>query len=705
MHKHWSTSRWLIAGFGLLAALTVLQAVFVHGALSDLRGRFDDVRSQHLARYRLASTGQIELGLAVQEFKNALLRGDPRYADGFRRHLAGIDAVVKDYRALGNLEPDETAALDSIARNVAVYRDAIGKVETMRAQNASIPEMDKSIKGADRPIAEALGRLRKNAGDRADAGGLAFDAAIGTNQRMTALVGGVMLVIALVAGVLITRRITRPLAAAVAAAADLAAGRFEGEIRPAGTAETARLLEAMRNARDQVKGVIEAQQRLAGQHDAGAIDARIEAGTFPGAFGTMAERTNALVDSHVALQFEFAKVVQAYGRGDFSRDLPALPGRKAEIAAAAAAVKSGLVRLADEIRRLAEAAARGDFSVRGDATAFEARYAEIITAMNAVMEAAEAGLGDARGMFQAIAAGDLTPRVTRDCAGTFDALKRHSNETMEAMSRLVASIRTSAESIDTAAREIADGNANLSSRTEEQASSLEETASSMEELTGTVRQNASTAQSASQLARQASEQAVRVGTEVSEAVAAMHEVRTSSQRVQEIIAVIDGIAFQTNILALNAAVEAARAGEQGRGFAVVATEVRTLAQRSSAAAKEIRELIAGAVSRVGDGAERVERVGASMTDVVEAVRRVTDMIGEIAAAAGEQSAGIEQVSTAVSQMDQVTQQNAALVEEAAAAAESLREQAGQLVEAVRVFRVEAAAARVASRDKGMAIAA
>ncbi|MGO4306628.1 methyl-accepting chemotaxis protein, partial [Cupriavidus sp. RAF12] len=250
---------------------------------------------------------------------------------------------------------------------------------------------------------------------------------------------------------------------------------------------------------------------------------------------------------------------------------------------------------------------------------------------------------------------------------------------------LVRGIQQAAGSIDTAAREIASGNSDLSQRTEEQAASLEQTAASMEQLTSTVRQNAENARQANQLAANASDVATEGGRVVRSVVETMDGISNSSARVAEIIGVIEGIAFQTNILALNAAVEAARAGEQGRGFSVVAAEVRSLAQRSSSAAKEIGDLINGSVRQVKDGAKQVEVAGKTMDDIVSAVRRVTDIMGEITAASEEQSAGIEQVSLAITQMEGVTQQNAALVEEASAAAESLLQQAGGLVAEVAQF--------------------
>jgi methyl-accepting chemotaxis protein len=287
-----------------------------------------------------------------------------------------------------------------------------------------------------------------------------------------------------------------------------------------------------------------------------------------------------------------------------------------------------------------------------------------------------------------VAAGDLTvtAQVTsKDEIGELQDALKHMNEHLH---KLVGEIRTGSNAIFSASSEIAAGNLDLSSRTEEQAGSLEETASSMEELTSTVTQNAENARQATVLAMSASEVAGRGGMVVSQVVQTMASINESSKQISDIIGVIDSIAFQTNILALNAAVEAARAGEQGRGFAVVATEVRNLAHRSAAAAKEIKVLISDSVSKVEDGAKLVDQAGSTMSDIVGSVKRVTDIISEITAATEEQTAGIGQINQAIAQMDQVTQQNASLVEQAAAASEAMQGQAAHLAEVVSVFKLD-----------------
>jgi methyl-accepting chemotaxis protein len=296
-------------------------------------------------------------------------------------------------------------------------------------------------------------------------------------------------------------------------------------------------------------------------------------------------------------------------------------------------------------------------------------------------------ISEAVSLAERVAAGDLTAKVhatTRDETGQ---LLRALGSMVDSLVRIVGEVRRSSDSIATGSSQIATGNADLSQRTEEQASSLQQTAASMEQMSQTIKENSSTAQTAIQLARQARDAASGGGEVVGQVVSTMHDISESSRRIADIIGVIDGIAFQTNILALNAAVEAARAGEQGRGFAVVAAEVRTLAQRSADAAKQIKSLIGQSAESVETGSRLVGEAGTAMTEIVRQVKRVDDLIGEIGAAAGQQSQGVTQVTGAMNQLDLTTQQNAALVEESTAASQSLQQQADQLTRLVSTFRL------------------
>ncbi len=346
------------------------------------------------------------------------------------------------------------------------------------------------------------------------------------------------------------------------------------------------------------------------------------------------------------------------------------------------------VAIEQEVARVVSGAALGDFNQRVSEKDKEGFFLQLAQAVNELMEVSSVGLNEVVRVLGALSRGDLTETITNNYSGAFGQLKDDSNSTVEKLRQIVSQIKEASETINTAANEIASGNNDLSHRTEEQAASLEETAASMEELTSTVQANSQNAKHASRLAVGATDIAGKGVKVVGQVVSTMEAINESSRKVVDIISVIDGIAFQTNILALNAAVEAARAGEQGRGFAVVAVEVRNLAQRAAAAAAEIKGLIGDSVEKVEDGTKLVAQAGKTMEEIVSAIRSVTTIMSEISAASMEQTSGIEQVNQAIGQMDDVTQQNAALVEQAAAAAESLEEQTQNLAMTVAHFKLE-----------------
>ncbi len=352
-----------------------------------------------------------------------------------------------------------------------------------------------------------------------------------------------------------------------------------------------------------------------------------------------------------------------------------------------------------QIQGLIEGAANGDLSKRIDTSRYEGFMKNLGEGINQMVDSVVAPIKEATQIATTLADGDLTRKMEGDYKGEFAVLRDNMNASVENLLKMVGEIRESASSITSSASEISQGNTDLSQRTEEQASSLEETASSMEELTSTVKQNADNARQANQLAASAREQAEKGGSVVGNAIIAMTAINSSSKKIADIIGVIDEIAFQTNLLALNAAVEAARAGEQGRGFAVVAAEVRNLAQRSATAAKEIKTLIKDSVEKVEEGSRLVDASGKTLEEIVGSVKKVSDIIAEIASASQEQSAGIEQVNKAIMQMDEVTQQNAALVEEAAAASESLDEQAQGLGQLMEFFKVDEEGQGVSQIDR------
>ncbi|PLY41211.1 methyl-accepting chemotaxis protein [Janthinobacterium sp. ROICE36] len=346
--------------------------------------------------------------------------------------------------------------------------------------------------------------------------------------------------------------------------------------------------------------------------------------------------------------------------------------------------------LAYEAQQAAQAAADAE-SLSASARAFMITLGSVAVLLGAfvawiITRSITRPINAAVAVAETVASGDLSSHIVVNSSDETGRLLGALKAMNDSLLGVVAQVRHGTDAIATASGEIAAGNLDLSARTEEQASSLEETASAMEELTSTVKQNADNARQANQLAKSASEVAVRGGSIVAQVVDTMGTINASSKKIVDIIGVIDGIAFQTNILALNAAVEAARAGEQGRGFAVVATEVRNLAHRSASAAKEIKELIAASVANVDTGSRLVNEAGQTMGDIVDSIVRVTDIMGEITSATHEQTIGIEQINMAIAQMDEVTQQNAALVEEAAAASQSMQEQAGELAHVVGFFK-------------------
>jgi len=349
--------------------------------------------------------------------------------------------------------------------------------------------------------------------------------------------------------------------------------------------------------------------------------------------------------------------------------------------------RSAEVAVQHEVEAIVDAAQAGDLTHRIETGDKEGFFKTLGLGINTLLDQVENIFNELSKVMASMAEGDLTQPIRNDYQGSFDALKGHVNSTLENLRGTVGPLRSAMDEMRTTVNEINAGNTNLSARTEQQASSLEETASSMEELTSTVRNNADNSQQANQLANNARRSAEQGGEVVSRAVQAMNAINASSNKIAEIIGVIDEIAFQTNLLALNASVEAARAGEQGRGFAVVATEVRNLAGRSATAAKEIKELIQDSVAKIKSGSELVNESGDNLEEIVGAVKKVGDIIAEIAAASAEQSAGIDQVNQAVTSMDELTQQNAALAEQTSAASRSLDEKTEELEQLTSFFKV------------------
>ncbi|MBL8256774.1 MAG: HAMP domain-containing protein [Pseudoxanthomonas mexicana] len=682
----------------LLGSLTLGLVVILLCALAGLGSAWLSLSTDVPPQVAQAADGERlsrDFRVQVQEWKNILIRGHDE--EQRAKYVAAFDEKGREVATLaGTLSAtlaDPQArqlAKDFHAQHTTLENNYRAALEQFAAAGYNTQEGDRLVKGMDRELGKTLETLIARTKVLADAAVIARSQEARRTLVLCAALS-VLAAIGLIAvlGWWIRRSVIRPVVDAANVARAVAAGSLDPRIQVRSGDEIGQLGQAMVAMTSTLKGVIAAQSDMAARHDEGQISFRMDDGAFPGEYGRMVRDTNALVASHIAVKLRLVEIMQRYAIGDLSVDMDRLPGEKAALTDAMDATKANLSAINGEITRLASAAASGDFSLRGDARKYQYDFHDMIAGLNRLMETTDANLADVSLLLRAVARGDLTTRMEGDFHGVFARMRDDANATVVQLRDIVRHIQGASVSINTAAGEIASGNADLSRRTEQQAANLEETAASMEELTSTVRQNADSARQANQLAIGAASIASEGGTTVSRVVATMADIEQSSKKIAEIISVIDGIAFQTNILALNAAVEAARAGEQGRGFAVVASEVRTLAQRSANAAREIKGLIETSVHKVADGSALVNQAGATMGEIVASVQRVTDIMAEISAASQEQSAGIEQVNQAITQMDETTQQNAALVEEATAAARSMEEQAQQLIRAVDVFVLDA----------------
>ncbi|MDZ4219695.1 MAG: methyl-accepting chemotaxis protein, partial [Methylobacter sp.] len=670
----------------LIAFLSVVLAVIGFIGLRGMSNANDGLRSVYLDRaVPLAQIAEIA-DLMAENVQQLHLSGmhDPRmeesklhdhpisrHTDKVEQNIAEIGKVWDAYMAT-QLTPEEKVLADEYTAN---RKDFV--------QNGLLPAMDLYKQGryaeANTVMVKAVGPKGGKAMELADnLKNLQVDVAKQEFERSSAeydttrivSIASILLGIALAAfiGIMLIRNITRSLQTAQQVAGAIAAGDLSSNIDTGQKDEIGVLLSSMKAMQDSLRAIVaEIKSIVEAAAIRGDFSVKMGLNGKAGYTKELSDLLNSLSDVSETGLNDVTRVATALANGDLSqritKDYPGVFGL----------TKNGvnntvdaLTKVVGDIKKIVEnAAVHGDFSTKMELAGAQGYVKELSDLLNQLSNVTETGLNDVLRVANLLAKGDLTQTISKDYPGTFGEVKAGINGTVNNLKELVGQIKDATDTINTASKEIAAGNSDLSQRTEEQASSLEETASSMEELTSTVKQNAENAKQANQLAIGASDVAGKGGAVVGQVVTTMDSINDSSRKIVDIISVIDGIAFQTNILALNAAVEAARAGEQGRGFAVVAGEVRNLAQRSAAAAKEIKTLIEDSVSKIENGSKLVGEAGQTMEEIVTSIKRVTDIMSEITAASSEQSQGIEQVNTAITQMDEVTQQNAALVEEAA----------------------------------------
>jgi methyl-accepting chemotaxis protein len=717
----------LAGSFGLILLMGLLVGGVALLTMTGLRAEFDRYANVTVSKERLSLKGNIQVGNAVHYFKNTVIRGGD-YPEKFLKEMDAIEKTVNDYRALGTLADEETKLLQDVSAGTKAYRGAIQEAVAQRATGKSIADIDRAIKGADKPLAAAFARMAEFNVEKSVTNAKKFEQLISDAFVYSAALLTVMVLVSMLALVMLVRGIKQPIDIAVETLNNVSQGNYSNVIDVSGSSELGKMLQGLQSMQTRLGFEVAETRRQADETlrikialDGAAMPITISDtkgsliylnGAAHALWGAMGSticvnhagfNVDAMIGTNLVDYFDDEATKTAYRA---QLDVPKtfdvnMGGKVLRVTAAPVRDKQGAylgrasqwldrtneVMVEKEVAGIVDGALRGDFLTRLSLEGKEGFFKQLSEGLNQLSETTQAGLSDVARILQLVAVGDLTQKIEADYQGIFGQLKDDTNSTIERLREVVGRIKEATEAINTASQEIAAGNQDLSSRTEEQASSLEETSSSMEELNATVKQNADNAQQANELAKTSNAGIVNGGQVVKQVVVTMGEIQTSSKKIADIIGVIDSIAFQTNILALNAAVEAARAGEQGRGFAVVATEVRNLAQRSATAAKEIKTLIAESVGKVESGAKLAQQAGTTMDEVVTSFQQVVTLVTEIASASREQSLGIEQTTQAVSQMDEVTQQNAALVEEAAAAAESLEEQAHGLVKTVSMFKL------------------
>ena len=703
----------LALGFGAVIALLAIIAGLSIRDLSNINYNIDDIINDKFPKTVLANDIIDNINIIARAMRNTLILKDRAQVDKELERVQNSRKTIKERFATleERIKSEEGKAMLKTALDArAQYVGAQDHFLELMKENKQAEATDYLLNEVRKPQAayiEAVNKLIEFQSNLMTKVGK--ESADAVSSAITLII--ILSIIAVIAGILIGYFIVRNLMKQLGGEPDYAAhavGKIaEGDlsidldIKPG---DNSSLLYSLKMMQDSLRAIVSDIRNIVGAANKGDFSVKMDLNGKAGYTKDLSDLLNQLSNTVDGAFKDTVRVADALARGDLSQKVTTeYQGAYNQVKVSVNTTVDSLTQIVAEIKAIVEdAAIRGSFSTKMDMNGKAGYTKELSELLNQLSDVTDTGLHDIIRVASALAEADLTQKMSKEYPGLFGQTKDAVNTTVDNLQKLVSEVRVSVDSIGTASKEIASGNVDLSQRTEEQASSLEETAASMEELTSTVKQNSENAKQANQLAHSASSVAQKGGSVVQQVVGTMSAINESSRKIADIISVIDGIAFQTNILALNAAVEAARAGEQGRGFAVVAGEVRNLAQRSAAAAKEIKTLIGDSTEKVDVGTKLVDDAGKTMEEIVNAVKRVTDIMSEISAASAEQSQGIEQVNQAITQMDEVTQQNAALVEEAAAAAESLEEEAQTLTRAVSVFKMEgmtvaAAPARVASK--------
>lgn len=726
---------------GLKTKFTILTAfvafILVAGALVQydkvhkIDTAWDSYQANVSARGTVINEIATSLGYggAVHQFKNYILRQDENYRQQFIQSYTDLQSQVSHYQALAGISAQEQSALKQIVNVADQYRQQLDNVQSLIANGVGINQIDASVKVDDTPALNALVQLQQNyasltqqATDTLHTQINDSFVSLGTERLAT------FLLLAFLAVMVLNRAIMKPIKQLIGVLNHINEGKYENKFEIRNNSEFGKLFQAIYITQTKLNFDIQesrltAEEALRIKNALDNVTANVMVADGQRNIIYMNESVNQLL-SHAEKDiqkdlpnFSVAKLMGAnidifhkrpqhqqqmlQGLSSTHQANISIGGRTMQLTlnpvTNAANERLGTVvewndktaelAIEQEIDEIVAAAANGDLSKRINLEGKNEFFTKLSSGLNELLESSSLFVSDVGSLFSRMSEGDLTQSIEQEYNGEFQQIKNDANNTIDKLTSIISQIRESANTVSTASHEIALGNTDLSQRTEEQACSLEETASSMEEITATVKQSAANTDEANKLATEAKNKAQNGGKTVQDAVSAMKEILTASNRINDIIGVIDEIAFQTNLLALNAAVEAARAGEQGRGFAVVAGEVRNLSQRSADAAKEIKDLIRDSVEKVKVGSSLVNDSGETLQEIVHSVEHVANMISEVSNAATEQSSGIEQVNLAVNQMDEVTQQNAALVEQASVASSAMSEQVNHMTQLIQFFKL------------------